>query len=328
MGILEGVKNQFRSIVQWDKPEQWEIFRRFTDRGDELKNASKLILQPGQGCIFTYEGKIRSVFDQEGSYDLATDNTPFITTIKKVMNAFESEHKVGLWFYRKADIVNIRWGTRIAITYNDPQYGFPVNLRGYGNFSIRISQPAAFFTNIVAGKEHYYADDLQELFLSRIGQPISNYLANAKFSYAEIDSNIENIAKAARDRTQTVFEELGFQMLDFRIEGTSFDDETFRRIAGISDTQAEVKAAQAAGLSYVDYQKMKAMRDAAGNQGAAGAGVGLLAGLNLGGIMGQPTAEPKADIKSKLTTLRNLLDGGLIDEAEFKKKKADILDQM
>ncbi len=114
----------------------------------ELKNASKLVIHPGQGCLFTHEGKIEDVFTEEGLYELKTSNKPFITTITKVLNAFESEHKVGLWFYKATDIVNIRWGTRIPIKYNDPVYGFPVHLRAYGNYSIKITKPKQFFTII------------------------------------------------------------------------------------------------------------------------------------------------------------------------------------
>lgn len=327
-----GIKNQFRSVIQWDDPDAWEIFRKFTERGDEIKNASKLVLQPGQGCLFTYEGKIEGVFEQEGIYELKTSNIPFITTIKKFMNFFESEHKVGLWFYRNADIVNIRWGTRIPITYNDPIYGFPVNLRGYGNYSIKITQPQSFFTNIIAGAENYSAGDLQELFLSRITQPISSYLANAKFSYAEIDSNIELIAKDAQEKTDAIFNDLGFALLDFRIEGTSFDDETNTRIGEISDVQADAKAAQFAGVDFTELQKLKALRDAAKNEGTAGAGMGLMAGLDLGKSVNQEHINtpnsPKVDVKTKLKELKELFEDELITEDEFKVKKKELLEQL
>lgn len=330
------LKKQFRSVIQWEKPQEYEIFRRFTRSGDEIKNASKLILQPGQGCLFTYEGKIRGLFEEEGLYSLKTSNIPFITTILKFMNLFESEHKVGLWFYRIADIVNIRWGTRMPIKYNDPVYGFPVALRGFGNYSIKISEAKNFFTNIVAGQEEYFCDDLQELFISRITQPISNYLANAKFSYAEIDSNIEAIAKDATERTNDIFNDLGFNLLDFRIEGTSFDEDTNKRIAEISDVQAEVKAANIAGIDYAELQKLRALRDAAKNEGTAGAGMGLLAGIEMGKTVSQPqpnqtVQQPEnksTDIRSKLKELKELFDDELISEEEFQFKKKELLDKM
>ncbi len=327
------IKKQMRSVIQWEHPKEYQLFFKFTDQGDELKNASKLILQPGQGCIFTYEGKVEGVFEEEGLYDLATGNKPFLTTMRKFMNAFESEHKTGIWFYRKADMVNIRWGTRIPITYNDPVYAFLVKLRAYGNYSLRISRPVNFFRNILAGQQDYFVDELQEVFLSRITQPISNYLANAKFSYAEIDANMENVAGEVKNKTISVFEELGFQLLDFRIEGNSFDQETNDRINEISDVQAEVHSANIAGVDFAELQKLKAMRDMAKNEGAAGAGMGMFAGMQMGNTMGQPASEEKTepaqpDVRSELKELKALFEDDLISEEEFQAKKQQLLEQL
>lgn len=328
------IKKQMRSVIQWEEPKQYQLFYKFTDQGDELKNASKLILQPGQGCIFTHEGKVEGVFEEEGLYELKTDNKPFITTVRKFMNAFESDHKTGIWFYRKADMINIRWGTRIPIKYNDPVYAFPVNLRAYGNYSLRISEPENFFRNILAGQSDYFVDELQEIFLSRITQPISNYLANAKFSYAEIDSNMENIAKEAQAKTIAIFTDLGFELLDFRIEGSSFDEDTNKRIGEISDMQAEVHSANIAGVDFAELQKLKAMRDMAKNEGTAGMGMGMFAGMNMGNTMHNTQSTPqenqpvKVDVRSKLKELKELFEDDLISQEEFNTKKQQLLDQM
>lgn len=321
-------KDQFRSVIQWDDPQEFEIYRRFTDRGDELKKLSKLIIHPGQGCILTYEGKIQAVFDEEGMYDIDTENKPFFTTLKKILYAFESEHKVGLWFFRSAHITNIRWGTRIPITYNDPVYMFPVNLRAYGNYSIKITKAEDFFRNIVASKNEYYAYELQELFLSRISQPIANYLANVKYSYADINAHLEDIVAEVKVKSQSIFEDLGFCLLDFRIEGTSFDEETNRRIADISDVQADVKASQLAGIDYSELQKLKAMRDAALNESATGAGIGLYTSMNLAQTINKSSQETSYDLKSKLKELKELYDEGLIEEDEYKAKKAKLIDEL
>ena len=334
-GNTSALKNQMRSVIQWDDPQEFELFYKFTDRGDEIKNASKLIIQPGQGCIFTYEGKIEGIFDEEGMYDIKTSNIPFLTTIKKIMYAFESNHKTGFWFYRKADILNVRWGTKIPITYNDPVYLFPVSLRGFGNYSIRISDAKKFFTEVLAAKENYFIEDLQEIFLSRITQPIANYLANAKFSYAEIDSHIVEIANHAKLETVSIFEELGFNLTDFRIEGTSFEQDTQDRINGISDVHAEAQAAKLAGVDYSELQRLKALRDAAKNEGTAGAGMGIFAGVEMGKTVSQqppptaapqPTSTPSAiDVKSKLKELKSYYEEDLISEEEYNSKKQELL---
>ena len=326
------LKKQFRSVIQWESPKADLLFVKFTTEGDEIKNASKLIINPGQGCLFLYEGKIEGVFDEPGIYDLKTSNVPFLTTLSKMISFFKSEHKVGLWFFRKADLLNIRWGTRIPITYNDPIYSFPVNLRGYGNYSLRITDVERFFTQVVAGQEQYTISNLQEIFVSRISQPITKYLATAKFSYAEIDGHIEEIAADTKKRTITIFDSLGFELLDFRIEGTSFDEETNKRIGSISDMTAEVKAAQIAGVDYTELQKLKALRDAANNEGTVGMGMGIITGTEFGKATNQEnmpsSTSQKTDIKEKLKELKEFFEEGLISEQEYNAKKALILKQL
>lgn len=329
-----GIFNQFKSIIQWEDPRKEELFIKFTAKGDEIKNASKLILQPGQGCILTYEGKIEGVFDEAGTYDLNSDNKPFITSVKKFLKLQDgSEHVMGIWFYRKADILNMRWGTRVPISYTDPVYTFPILLSAFGNYSIKITKPKYFFEHVIAGEETFCHHELKEIFLSRIVQPITDYLANAKFSYVDIDSNLNTIATETREKTKDVFDNLGFEILDFRIEGSMFDKETLDRIGKISDVQAEVMAAKIAGINYTEMQQLEAMKAAANNEaGGAGLLVGMNAGIGATNMMNQATQnKPQPQTEEpmdKLKKLKEMFEMELITEAEFSDKKKTILDSM
>jgi membrane protease subunit (stomatin/prohibitin family) len=329
MGLLTDLKNQFRGVIHWDNPSAGLLFYKFTAHGDEVKNLSKLIIGPGQGAVLVYEGQVESIMDAEGSYDLKTGNSPFITTLSKILQRFESEHKTGIWFYRRADVMNCRWGTVSPIKYLDPAYGFPVSLSAFGNYSMRISNADYFFRNIVAGESHYSVDELRSVLLSRIGQPMSDYLANAKFSYAEIDSNRNAIAAACLSATRDIFSGLGFDVIDFRLEGTGFDNDTLTRIGSIADMTAANRAAREVGLSYVEKEQLSALRDAARNEGGlTGAGVQLGAGAVIGAAFGAGATSQPTDIDAKLTKLKALFDKGLIDEAEYKAKKSTLLDEL
>lgn len=327
------IANQYRSVIQWEDPNEKELFIKFTESGDEIKNASKLILQPGQGCILTYEGKVQSVLVEEGTYDLKSDNTPFLTSVKKFLSLRDgSEHVMGIWFYRKADILNMRWGTRVPIAYTDPIYTFPILLSAFGNYSIRITKPQWFFENVIAGQEIYCHSHLKEIFISRVTQPITDYLANAKFSYVDVDSNLNTIAVEAKEKTASVFTDLGFEVLDFRIEGSQFDKDTLARIAKISDVQAEVLAAKIAGVEYTEMQRIAAMRDAANNEsGTAGMLMGFNAGAQGNSTMNQGSLEQQPATDSpmiKLKKLKELFEMELISENEYTDKKKAILDSM
>jgi len=343
-GFLNSVKRQLRSVVQWENPDPALLFERWTENGDEIKNLSKLIVGPGQGCLFVYQGKVEGVFTKEGMVDLATDNIPFWTTVVKVMQSFESEHKVGIFFFRQSEVLNNKWGTTSVIKYNDPVYKFPVGLRAHGNYSYKIVDPQLFFTNVVGGHERYVADNIREVITARLSQPLTDFLAESKHSYVDIDAMREEIAEGLIVKISGVFEDLGFAMTDFRIEGTSFDADTIRRINQIADKQAEMQAAEAVGLSFSQMEQLAALREAARNEGGvAGMGVGMGAGLGLGNIMGgvmgaNMTGQPGAsesgkadganDPKAKLSILKQMHDEKLISTEEYENKKKEILDNL
>jgi membrane protease subunit (stomatin/prohibitin family) len=339
--LFDGLRRQMRSVIQWDNPAPEMLFERWTDNGDEIKNASKLIVGPGQGCIFVYEGKIEAVIEKECLVDLKTQNVPFWTTVSKFMQLFVSEHKVGIYYFRLAKVLDQKWGTGSPIRYDDPKYGIPVGLSAYGNYSFRIRDPRWFFVNVVGGAPVFTAEEFRTVMNDRIVHPLGDYLAEARHSYAEIDARRDEIAAGMQPRLAADFEKLGFEITDFRIEGTGFDPETVRRIGRIADVSAEAQAAKAAGLDYGRVQQLEAMREAARNEGgAAGAGLGLGAGIGLGqmmaGAMGAGgatqnvpgAAAPRAagDPAARLEQLKKMLDAALITDEEYRAKKREILD--
>jgi len=284
MGLLKNFfSKQLSSVIQWENQEPSLLWYQFPSQKNEIKNASKLIVAPGQGCVLVYEGKISDHIVDEGIFNLQTDNHPFITNLLKIRQNFESEHKLFVYFYRKAEILNQGWGTPSSVKYVDAVYNIPVELGANGNFSYHISDVNFFFTNIVGSKSFFTTFDLQQVIINRLPQIISSYLASQKFSFQEIDANLDAIAEGVKERVNVEFTKLGLQLSDFKISGTQFDEKTVERIGKIADMEAEVMAAQKAGLDYADMQKLQALRDAARNEGGlAGAGVQLGVGMELG----------------------------------------------
>lgn len=329
MGFFDGIKSQLRSVIQWENPGPDTLFYRWSSNGDEIKNASKLIVGPGQGCIFVYEGKVEGVYTQEGMVELKTANIPFITTIMKFMQAFVSEHKVGIYFFRTTQFLNQKWGTPSTIKYEDPKYKFPVGLRAFGNYTLRISDGSGFFVNVVGGSDEFTISQVREPINARLVQPLTDYLATSKFTYTEIDGHREEISRDIAAKLIEDFKKLGFELNDFRIEGTSFDEDTMRRINRIADMSAESQAADAAGVSFSQLQQLAAMRDAAKNEGAAGVGMAMGVGMGFGQTANNVASQQQPeDPTLKLKKLKNLLDQGLISEQDYEAKKKDILAQL
>ncbi|MGR9012581.1 MAG: SPFH domain-containing protein [Gammaproteobacteria bacterium] len=330
MAFFDGIKRQLRSVIEWTNPRSDVLFSQWTDNGDEIKNASKLIVGPGQGCIFVYRGKVKTVITQPCMVDLETDNIPFWTTIRKFMQFFNSEHKVGIYFFKTSKVLDQKWGTTSPIKYEDPKYKFPVGLRAFGNYSYRITDPQSFFVNVVGSHSDFFADDFRKVMSARMIHPISDFLAVSRFTYTDIDANRNEIAEGLNEQLAAVFTKLGFEITDFRIEGTNFDDETLKRINRIADLTAEAQAAQAVGLDYASVQQLEAMREAARNEsGTAGIGVGIGAGMGLGQNMAQAFQhKPQGadDTVAKLEQLKKMHDAQLITAEEYAAKKQQLLD--
>ncbi len=334
MGLISGLARQLRSVIQWDDDGS-ELFSQWTDNGDEIKNASQLVIKPGQGVIFVYRGKVKAMLHNEGVYNLKTQNIPFITTLSKFMQFFESEHKVGIYFFRKTLILDQKWGTSSPIKYQDPVYDFPVGLKAYGNFSYRLNNPRNFFVNILGSRESQSVEELRQVLTPRLVQPISDFLAEQGFSYADIDAKRDEIGDGLKSRLNEEFNKLGLKIVDFRIEGTDFDKETRDRVGRVADITTEALAAKKAGVDFADLQRLEALREAAANEsGAAGAGVGIGAGIGMGQQLAQATmAEGQGakhrteseDILGAMMKLKQLHEMELISEQEFADKKRELL---
>jgi len=327
MAFFDPLKRQLRSVIQWDDEDNDTLFYRWSSNGDEIKNASKLIVGPTQGCIFVYEGQIRAVFNSEGLFDITTANIPFITTLKKFMRFFESEHKAEFYFYKKIIITNQKWGTVSPIKYIDPIYQFPVELLAFGNYSVQINDPKLFFVNIVGESETFTVQALHSIINSRILHPMSDYFAESKLSYNHIDEHREELGDALCEKIDEVFITLGFILSDFRIEGTDFDQETKGRIGKIADTQATHYAAKQVGVSYTDMRQLDALENASENEvGAAGVFMGANAGNMLSTNMSEPFTNQNN--KERLAQLKELFESELITKEDYEKRKHDILDEI
>ncbi len=328
------MSRQLRSVIQWENPDPEVLFQCWTENGDEIKNASKLIVGPGQGCVFVYEGKVEAVYVEAGLYELKTANIPFLTTLRKFMQNFKSEHKVGIYFFRTARLLNIRWGTESLIKYEDPKYKFPVGLRAFGNYSMRIIDGRGFFQQVVGGAQIFLVGNIRDPINARLLQPLTDFFAESGYTYTQIDPNREEIAAALTEKLKQEFTQLGFLLEDFRIQGTSFDEDTMRRINRIADISAEAQAASAAGVSYAQLQQLAALREAAKNTGTGGVGMAMAVGMGMAGavvpaVAGQSAAQSVPDdAAAKLKKLKLLLDQQLITPAEYEAKKKEILAQL
>jgi membrane protease subunit (stomatin/prohibitin family) len=332
MGLINFFKEQFAAVIEWKDQTQDVLFYKYPFKSDEVKDGSKLIIAPGQGCLLIYEGKVQGVLEQEGVYPLQTDNDPFITTLSKFMQRFESEHKLRLYFYRTAEVTNLGWGTSNRVTYEEPTYRFPVSLGVYGNYSFKLKDAKLFLTEISGLSDLYTVLQSQMLIQSRIEQQLTVTLATSAYSILEIDSKLHELAGELNLRLNDEFSALGFSLSNFKIQGTSFDEQTLKQINQIANARAGSLAAEKAGLTYTEMERIQALRDAARNDsGFSGAGLQVNLGSHMSNAFtathnDQVNHQP--DAVAQMIKLKTLFDQGILTAEEFESKKKQWLDKL
>jgi membrane protease subunit (stomatin/prohibitin family) len=335
MGLINLFKKELSTVVEWKDPSPSLLFHKADTPTDEIRNASKLIVAPGQGCLLVYEGRVEDVLTIPGLYDLETDNIPFVTTLLKLRQAFESEHKMCLYFFRTAESLNQPWGTATPVKYLDPLYKIPVELGAHGNYSMKIVRAQDLFAELIGVRDEFTTSDMQEVLSGRIAPSMTSLLAGAKFSYREIDAHLSELSEQTGALLAETFAVLGVELTDFRIEATVFDEATRERIGRIADLTTESLAAAEVGLDYVQLEKLRALRDAARNEGGlAGAGLQVGAGFELSrslmqqkdGILAAGAAPD--DAMTQLRKLKMLLDEQILTQEEFDTRKKDLLEKL
>ena len=175
MGLRDMFRRQMRAVLEWKDEDRNTVFCRLATPGDEIKNASRLIVGPGQGCLLVCEGKVVAQVAEQTSLSLRTANHPFVTTLSRFATLFESEHKVRIYFYRTTLFTGVRWGTPLPVRYLDPVYQLPLAVGMHGTCSFRLADPQTAFLKLCAGERRVDLARIKSIFDALLPQFTVSY---------------------------------------------------------------------------------------------------------------------------------------------------------
>ena len=341
MWLFDVFKGQAIDVIRWENPSTELLVWKWPKNLDEIKNNSSLIVDPGLAAIFVHNWKIEAIETNSWKWSLETDNIPFVSSLKNFMSGFETHDKAQIYFVKTNKITNQKWGTPNFITYIDPSYNFPVELRAFGNFTFRISDIENFWTNYVANQAEVLVDDIRMVIVDMIAQTIASLFARKKISYNEIDAYTVDIANELLEATKVDFAKLGLELTDFRIEDINFTEKTQSFIDKVTDKAAQVAAIKktwnidnVSMNNYAKIEQLDAMKKAAESWGGASdmmwAWIWMAMWMNMANNMQNTQNNQKVEesLEDKLAKLKWLFDKGLITEEEYKAKKSEVLNKL
>ncbi|MGZ8218164.1 SPFH domain-containing protein [Methylomagnum sp.] len=334
MGLFDFIKKQFIDVIQWVEDRDGVLAYRYPMRDFEIQNGAQLVVRETQMALFVDEGHVADQFGP-GTHTLDTRTLPALTNLKNWDKLFDSPFKSDVYFFATRLQLARKWGTPNPITIRDKEFGM-VRMRGFGQYTYRVADPKLFFQHVSGTRDLYTVDDLDEQLRGVVVAGITDLFAESGIPFIDMAANQDEMAGMLKKKLEGEFARLGLLLDNFVVQNLSLPEELQKVL------DERIGMGIVGDLSkYTQYQAARAIPIAAANEGgAAGAGAGLGAGIALGQTManalsgshnggGQaPTPASAEDVTALLEKLHGLMTKGILTQAEFEAKKAELLKKL
>lgn len=325
MGLFDLFKKQFIDVIEWTEDQDGVLAYRYPMIDKEIQNGAQLTVRESQLALFVNEGELADLFEP-GRYTLTTQTLPILTSLNNWDKLFQSPFKSDVYFFSTREQIDQRWGTPNAIVVRDKELG-PIRLRAHGVYSYRIKNPRVFHKKIAGTREIYTTAQIEGQLRSLILTSLATFFGSAQVGFLDMAANQQKFSATLKDVLAIPFTEYGLELQSFFVQSVSLPEELQSQLDKVASMTivGDLK-------KYAQFQAADSISAAARNEGgAAGAGVGLGAGMAMGQTMaaalGTGTGGGNAgdDPVAVLGKLHELLGKGVITQAEFDAKKADLL---
>lgn len=330
MSLRSVFSKQFIDVLQWNEAGPGVLAWRYPMADFEIQNGGVLVVRESQRAMFINEGKAADLFGP-GSYTLTTRTLPVLTTLRNWGKAFESPFKSDVYFFATRDQVDQRWGTAQPITVRDREYG-ALRIRANGAYAYRVTDPALFWTRLSGTVATYRTEDAAGQLRAVILTAIAACLGGSEIAFVDMAANQVALSEQLKDAIAPAIAHYGLELTSFYLQSLSLPEEVQDRMDRASGMRVVGDMER-----YTQFEAAESLGVAAANPGGlASTGVGLGAGLAMAQAMvpgmaaGGPTpfAAPAADPIATIARLGELLAKGMLTQAEFDMKKADLLQQI
>ena len=279
MGLWDKLTGEFIDIIEWTDDSNDTLVWRFERFQNEIKNGAKLTVRQQQVAVFVNEGKVADVFTS-GMYELKTENLPVLSTLKGWGYGFNSPFKAEVYFVNTRVFTDNKWGTKSPVHLRDPDFGL-INLRAFGNYSIRVEEPAKLIQEIVGTDGHFTLDEIHSQLKTMVVSRFTDAVAESKIPVLDLAANYDELSDLMKQRMSGDFSLYGLSLHKFLVENISLPEVVQEAI-----NKRSAMGAVGDLQKYTQFQAAEAMEAAAKNPGGdAGAGIGMGMGFAMANQM-------------------------------------------
>jgi membrane protease subunit (stomatin/prohibitin family) len=290
MSLFAKLGGELVDIVQWTEDRPDILSHRFQRYNNEIKNGAKLTVREGQLAVMVNEGQlgkdqVADVF-KPGMYELNTHNLPILSTIKGWKFGFDSPFRAEIYFFNTRKFTDLKWGTAGPAIMRDAEFG-AVRVTAFGIYSIRVKDVKTFLVDLVGTQEDFTTEDIEANLRGKVGLRVKEVMPEIGVPIVDLSGKVVVVGDKIRERIEPDFEKLGLELCEVQVQNIGLPEEVEHAI----DQQGAMRAIGNM-QNFGQYQAAQALRDAAKNEGSAGAilgmGVGNMFGQSMGGVLQQP----------------------------------------
>ena len=342
MALMDFIKKQFIDVIHWTEETDGVLATRYPMADFEIQNGAQLTVRDSQMALFVNEGKAADAFGP-GLHTLNTQTLPLLTNLKNWDKLFASPFKSDIYFFSTRLQIDRKWGTPNPITIRDKDFGM-VRMRAVGIYSYKLVDPSKFYKEVSGTRETYTVEDLDGQLRGQVIGTMTDLFGESGVPFIDMAANQVEFSNTMKAKLEPLFDRYGLALDSFVVQNVSLPEE----LQKILDTKIGMNMIGDMGR-YTQYQVANSIPLAAQNEGG-------LAGLTIGQGMAQamtqamqPGAAPAApvagvaaaaavggaagsvsadDVVATLEKLHGLVAKGILSQAEFDAKKAELLGKL
>ena len=166
---------------------------------------------------------------------MSTENYPFISRLRNAFTGGISTFNCVVYFDRKADSKEIRWGTETPIQVRDKVWGVRTDARVRGAYKVRIETPAKFLEKLIGNNIPFqFQEELDKYFASefqgKIKSAVSKFLNALEQELIGIDAYMDELSEKIEPYIDEIVSEYGLKFVSFSLAGLDIDSTKYDTI--------------------------------------------------------------------------------------------------
>ena len=281
----------------------------FGNHGNDniISGGSIIAVADGQCMVIVEQGQVVDICAEPGEYKYDSKTEPSIFTGKNLSSSIKDVFaQIGkritfggetgadqrVYYFNTKEITGMKYGTASPVPFRvvDTRAGIDldISLKAFGEYSIRVTDPILFYTNVCANvSDSYKVSDIENQMRSELLtalQPAFAKIGATGVRYSEIPAHTTELADALNEELSKKWkDQRGIEIVSFGVSSIKASEEDEATIKQMQKDAAYTNQ-QLAGAALVGAQA-QAMRDAANNANGATMGfVGLNAAQSAGGV--------------------------------------------